>query len=219
MGSIEKEHTQGFLCASLLDPTQPELIDESMAKPIQLDEQEYQSLCKLINDKNEQFVLPCQVLSVQTMSIRGVSYSTLDSRDCNIMFHPSDHPATIQFQKAGVIQTIFQHSSTRHTKGLYLTVRELTPISSDGHDDPYRKYGFAAGFLCDGGASIVQLRVIAASQVVSHFASTEMRGTANNRLIHVLPTNRVRNDVSFSIHTNIQLFQLVMLFHQDFNVF
>jgi hypothetical protein len=112
MGSIKKEHTRGFLCASLLDPNQPELIDESMAKPIQLDEQEYQSLCKLINDENELFVLPCQALSVQTISIRSVSYSTSDSRDCNIMFQPRDHPATIQFQKAGVIQTIFQHSST-----------------------------------------------------------------------------------------------------------
>jgi hypothetical protein len=122
MESIEKEDTRGFLRTSMLDPNQLELIDESKAKPIQLDEQEYQYLCKLINHKhpmNEQLVLPWHALSAQKISIRGVSYSTSGSRDCNIMFRPSKQPTGSQIQKAGVIQTIFQHSCTQHT-GFYL---------------------------------------------------------------------------------------------------
>ncbi|KAF8223318.1 hypothetical protein L208DRAFT_1381499 [Tricholoma matsutake] len=92
MELIEKENTRGFLHASMLDPNQPELIDESKAKPIQLDEQEYQCLCKLINYKypmNEQLVLPWQALSAQEISIHGVSYSTSGSQDCNVIFRPT----------------------------------------------------------------------------------------------------------------------------------
>ena len=200
MESIEKEDIRGFFRASMLDPSQQELIDESTAKPVQLNEQEYQSLCKLINHEHptndhERFVLSRQALSVQRISIRGVSYSTSGSRDCNIMFQPSDQPTSIHLQKAGVIQKIFQYSSIPHDKVCYLAVRKLGPINtSHGYVDPFQKYGFAGGFLCDGRTSTGQLCVIRALQVISHFASTEMRGALNNHLIHVLPLDRVRNN-------------------------
>jgi len=73
-------------------------------------------------------------------------------------------------------------------KRLFLFVHEYLSVqrSRPGFYDPYRKYGFAAGFLCEEQADILHL--IDLTQIVSHFALTTL---PDEGLIHVLPVDRV----------------------------
>jgi hypothetical protein len=192
---IEKEDIRGFSRANLLDPTMPANIVEANGKPIHLDFQVHQLLCKLLDHSSPGLHHPLTIhaLSVDEISIHGVSYGTWESpkfRNSAIMFQPFDALPN-GMQKAGIIQTIFQytHSSVSgmQMKGFYLSVLEHLPV--DSHSDPFRKFGFAGGFLCAGQAS--RLHVIEQSEVISHFALTKIMGHEDEQLIHVLPVDRV----------------------------
>ena len=101
MESIMKEDIWGFFHASMLDPSQQELINESTAKPMQLNEQEYQSFCELINHEHpandhERFVLSQQALSMQRISIRACLIALQALKIAISCFSPvtSQHPST-----------------------------------------------------------------------------------------------------------------------------
>ena len=201
MEFIEKEDVRGFRLATLLDPSQSWNIVESSAKPFHLDVQQYGLLCNLIGHTQPAHARPLssQVLSVDKISIHGVCYGTSVSpkfRNSSIVFRTSDpQPANIRTQKAGSIQAIFQHTHQSpdmvQIKALYLVVREYLPLNtSNGRVDPYRKFGFAGGFLCKRQGTI--LHVIEQSQVILHVALTKMR-YYDEDLIHVLPIDRVRD--------------------------
>jgi len=198
MKSVEDEDMRGFRLASLLEPDQPVVGDESHSKSIQLGEQEYELLHELVKrtSGNEPLILPRHALSLGKISIRGVSYATLHGRnfrDSNIMFRPHEPHLTINGQRAGAIDSIFQYQYSadgEQEKDYYILIRAHFPLTlPTGTADPYRKYGFAGGFLCKTGIS--ELYVINASNVISHCGVTGMEVIGED-CIHVLPLDRVR---------------------------
>lgn len=197
MRSIGNEDAHGFQLAALLDPSLPESVVASGAKPFKLADPEYQLLCNLINRTSPgiQLVLSRQAISVERISIHGLPYSTEREapRDSNIIFQsPEDSTATTGNQKVGVIESIFQYeyrsAGGQPNKGHYLSVRERLPVGQ-GQVDPYLEFGFAAGFLCE--ANTTQLHVIKLSQVLSHCSVMKMAGMGNEQLVHVMPLDRV----------------------------
>lgn len=187
MESIMKEDIWGFFHASMLDPSQQELINESTAKPMQLNEQEYQSLCELINHEHpandhEWFVLSQQALSMQRISIRACLIALQALKIAISCFSPvtSQHPST--YKRLVLFRRSFSTCP-------YHMIRSATLRC-----ESWAQLTLPMVMLCDGRTSAGQLCVIRALQVISHFASTEMRGTLNNHLIHVLPLDWVRNN-------------------------
>jgi len=101
--------------------------------------------------------------------------------------------------KAGIIEAIFEHRSgpTAGHEGhiseeYFLLVRQHNPINRSEFVNPYQRFGFAAGFLCEQTPACT--RVISLSQVVSHFVLTPMEEI---EAIHVLPIDRVSVTVVF----------------------
>ncbi|KAG6808466.1 hypothetical protein H0H93_016889, partial [Arthromyces matolae] len=71
------------------------------------------------------------------------------------------------------------------SKEIYLVVRPYKAINPPL--DPYRQFGFAAGFLC---TSVPEpFRIISLSQVVSHVAVTAFEDGDFRGLIHILPVD------------------------------
>lgn len=180
MESLSKEDLRGSRLASIMDPSLPKYVMDSNAKPFKLEREEHLLLCDLLHSTPaERLALSTQALSLQEISISGVCYGTSEStkfRNSAIVFCKAGE----EVQRAGSVQTIFQH--THHSvegseiKGnFYLLVREhLRMDTSNGLVDPYQQFGFAGGFLCEAKATALHL--IELSQVVSHFALTKLGG-------------------------------------------
>jgi len=109
-------------------------------------------------------------------------------RDSAIIFRGSSSvpPHAHDLHKVGRIEKIFQHVY-QGIKTFYLVVREHQKI--DPNIDPYVRFGFAGGYLCEKVPR--QLHLITLEQVVSHFALTSMRSDGQKHLIHALPIDRV----------------------------
>lgn len=197
--SIGQEDSRGSRLASLLDPTSTQYTMDVNARPIELEGELFLLLCKLIRnlDPDDQLYFPPQAVFIQEISVHGVSFGIADGsmfRNSRIMFnHPYNSPTTDpRDQKAGLIESIFQYkyrSTQGDREGFYVTVREYNPVVTvHGRRDVFRAFGFAGGFLCQPVAG--KLHVISLSNIVSHFALTEMSGEYEN-YIHVMPVDRV----------------------------
>lgn len=198
--SIEKEDIRGFRLASMLDPASPDYTSDANAKPFKLDGEHYQLLCDHIRLSSPLAPLPDpHCLAVKRIGIRGVSYGTWSSpafRDSNIIFQlrvPSHlNEDRNHTHRAGRVEAIFRHIGLMT---FYLIVREHQ--LSDPAVDPadiFRQFGFAGGYLCKRDPT--SMHILEASQVVSHFALTEMREEGYEHLIHVLPLDRVNSKIS-----------------------
>lgn len=76
--------------------------------------------------------------------------------------------------------------------------------SSHDRVDPYMKFGFPAGFLCEKNPT--KLHILELSQIVSHFVLTKFSGTRYNDYIHALPVDRVSiHGFKDEFHTNVFL--------------
>lgn len=201
--SIEREDARGYRLANLLDPTSPAYSIESKAKPFELEDQLYQMLRTFITQgSGDELLLPRTALSVDEISIGGVSYGTAGStkfQNSAIIFQSSDH-RPFEDKKAGIVQTIFQYTYTpvavenHKVAGFYLLVQEHLPMDvTSGRTDPYKAFGAAGGFLCKANA--IKMHIIRLSQVVSHFVLIEMKESGYEQLILVIPVDQV--DLSF----------------------
>lgn len=192
--SIEKEDVRGFRLASMLDPASPEYTPDVNAKPFKLDGEPYQLLCDHIRLSLPLAPLPDpHCLAMKRIGVRGVSYGTWSSpafRDSNIIFQLRGRHLNEDGNhtpRAGRVETIFQHLGSMT---FYLVVREhqsLDPAMDPA--DTFREFGFAGGYLCKRDPA--SMHILEVSQVVSHFAFTEMRKEGYEHLIHVLPLDRV----------------------------
>lgn len=208
MGSIDKEDVRGYRLASMLDPSLPDHSLDPRMKPFDLKPHEYRLLCNVISHSTpqERLKLPRHAFNLEEVSTRGVCYGTSKSpkyRNSAIMYRLSDTRATEMEgqegeQKAGIIHSIFHYThylkSTGNTwdevKGYYLIVGEYPPMeTTDERVDPYKKFGFAGGFLCQG--QVTKQHLLKLSQVISHCAVTKFRGNEFRDMIHVLPIDRV----------------------------
>lgn len=194
--AIQAEDIHGFRLATLLDPTTPEFPSNSRRKHgVQgiLDNDHFTSFLNL--HQMDFHRINNEVLFFQEISYNGVCYGTHSSshfRNSAILFYPHLTVRGAEEAKAGVIEVIFEHRSGTtagsHISGNhFLVVRQHNPINRSEFDDPYRCFGFAAGFLCEQIPAGTQ--VISLSQVVSHFVLTPMEEI---EAIHVLPIDRVR---------------------------
>jgi hypothetical protein len=192
--AIEQEDIRGFRLASMLDPTLPDYADSSLV-PFMLSGEPYQLLCGMLrsNSLDDSAVHPhAEAFSLNRIAKHGVSYGTYASpsfRDSSIIFRGSSSvsPHAHDLHKAGRIEKIFQHVY-QGIKTFYLVVREHQRI--DPNIDPYTRFGFAGGYLCEKVPSLLHLIML--EQVVSHFALTTMRSDGQKHLIHALPIDRVR---------------------------
>lgn len=198
MEDVASEDERGFRLASLLDPTLPDCSLSSRMHSFRLEDQEFCLLSDLIAsiDPRERQPLRRDAHSVQEISKRGVTYCTSTSRkarDSAIVFgFPNDSSGDFGLPAVGIIQKIFKYSYyTAHgmeVEGHYLLVHEHLPMdASGGRIDPYREFGFAAGFLCE--AISRRSQVIALSQLISHFALTQFQ--SDDEYFHALPVDRV----------------------------
>lgn len=136
-----------------------------------------------------------EVLSFEQISFRGVCYGTHQSPhfcDSGVIFEVAGSPLSEHTQgsnRAGRIESIFEYEcwvAGELVKKMLVFVKEYLPVQRPAFQDPYPKYGFAAGFLCEGQAN--RLCLIELSQIVSHFALTTF---PDEGLIHVMPVDRV----------------------------
>jgi hypothetical protein len=219
--AIEDEDICGFHKAKQLDPTllAPDSI-LSRAEQITLDLPQLQLIeAHLMQTHPGQILcLGLDALSLKEISKDGICYGTCESSThCNsaIIFASTVTPSSTNnndlsnyqdtVQKPGIVKKII-HYSTFDTHvpidGIYLYIQELQPIDIRGNIagnvpelDPYRKHGFAAGYLCDSNHK--SPRVISLLQVISHFALTTFEGINKYEgFIHVLPLDRVRSSNS-----------------------
>lgn len=201
MDSIEKEDVRGFRLASMLDPLSPTYMINTELKPFQLEPIPHQLLCEHIlrTTPDEAPILPTQALAVHEISLRGVCYATSRSRNfrsSRIMFQPSDIlprlPNRSGTHLPGVIRDIFQYTyriGGEEIKSFYLSVQEYLPMDTcNGRRDPYQRFGFAGGFLCEANPG--QFHILELSQIVSHVGLTKMRGQYTG-LVHLKPVDRV----------------------------
>ena len=191
--AIEQEDIRGFRLASMLDPTLPDYADSSLV-PFTLSGEPYQLLCGILsNPLNGNPVCPhAEAFSLNRIARHGVSYGTCASpsfRDSSIIFRGSSgvSPHAHDLHKTGRIEKIFQHVY-QGIKTFYMVVREYQRINPS--IDPYVKFGFAGGYLCEKVPRLLHLILL--EQVVSHFALTNMRSNGQKHLIHALPIDRVR---------------------------
>lgn len=195
MESIDKEEVRGFRLASQLDPGAPQFMSDSNPKLIELEIQPYQKLRELISRSthDKPLSLPKEALSVDEISLRGVCYTTSRSskfRSSRIIFQlPGAPTPKAHSYRAGAIRDIFRysyHCGEEERHAFYLSVWEY--LRHDHTQDPYIKFGFAGGFLCE--AQPAQFHILELSQVVSHFGLTKMKGKYASA-VHVMPVDRV----------------------------
>lgn len=197
---IEKEDIRGFRLATILDPTVPEFTANGTSIPGSLEDPHFQLLSTLgYADGFTHAHCSNEVLFLKEISHNGVCYGTYTSchyhNSAVIFCRGSDASPDEQSQshnEAGVVQNIFEHSCVMNgqpvAKNYFLTLNVHGAINRAGFQDPYRSFGFAAGYLCE--SKPVETLVIKLSQVVSHFVLTSMEEID---AIHVLPVDRVRN--------------------------
>ena len=207
MELLSNEDARGSHLARILDPNAPapNFMARSKARVHSIPAHHYKLLCDYIDSGRSVSTVPVEATFFDEISLQGICYSTHTStayRNSAIIFHERE---TAQAQtsygcqtKAGIIESIFQYShdhaaivTGQRVKEIYLVVEELAPVDiSDDFLDPYRRFGFAGGYLCRSDGRV--LRVIHISQVLSHFALTKMRGEGFESLIQVLPVDKVR---------------------------
>jgi hypothetical protein len=194
--SIRNEDLQGFQLSEFLNAPGCHIgvnMTRQALKP------EYFELLSKVLTSLGQTNIRNEILSLDRISFRGVYYGTFQSqhyRDSAIIFRvdvadpPEGNESAVL---AGIISMICEYEcrmqgSQEVFKRLFLFVNEHLSVqkSRPGFHDPYRKYGFAAGFICEEQAEILHL--IDLTQIVSHFALTTL---PNEKLIHVLPVDRV----------------------------
>jgi len=193
--AIQAEDIRGFRLATILNPTTPEFPSNSKRKHGVrgiLDNHYFTSFLDLHQTSSHQIVN--EVLFFQEISYNGVCYGTHSSshfRNSAISFNPHLTVQGTEETKVGIIEAIFEHNLGSTVGGPtsgnhFLVVRQHNPINRPDLDDPYRCFGFAAGFLCE--QKHFGTLVIGLSQVVSHFVLTPMEEID---AIHVLPIDRV----------------------------
>jgi len=109
--STENEDARGYRRASLLDPSAPLFTLESKVQPFELGRETYELLVYLISMDSQPLTLPQSALSVEEISIGGISYSTSTStkfRDSNIIF--SSPASDDSSSRAGSVEVIFWYT-------------------------------------------------------------------------------------------------------------
>lgn len=189
MDVIEKEDIRGFRLAAMVDPMAPGFTANAKLIPGSLDDPHFQLLSSLRRADGYAYSLN-KVLFLEEISHNGVCYGTYTSShylNSAILFRRSD--SDIQ---AGVVQNIFEYSSSSldgqvaAEKDYFLTLHVYATINRANFCDPYRPFGFAAGYLCD--SQPLETIVVKLDQVVSHFVLTPIEEID---AIHVLPVDRV----------------------------
>jgi hypothetical protein len=194
METVDSEDARGYRLASILDPNSPTFTPRSQTEGF-LEHEPHLLLCEILNQSPN--VLPKRASFISEVSFRGVSYGSKRTsiRNSSIIFTDSQDQTRYL---PGIIQNIFRYmlnvDDNTVFDNIFLTVEEHIPI--EHLEDPFRKYGEFAGFLCKSTSTT--LRVIPLSQVKSHFALTRMTDLGLPNHIHVLPIDRVRiNDSIF----------------------
>ncbi|KAG6905062.1 hypothetical protein DXG01_005329 [Tephrocybe rancida] len=172
MDAIDREDMCGYRLANLLDPTLPDYMIGLNAAPMDLSDDVYTMI--------------------------GVTYGTSTSptfKNSNIVFcTPSDRDALIPATIREIYQVSLSLDREPTCKDFYFLVQALKPI--DLASDPYRKYGFASGFLCKRELA-PEAQILHISQIVSHSAITPIDDGIYRGLVHVLPVDRLM--LSFSM--------------------
>ena len=219
MDTIDREEVRGFRLASQLDPDLPEFMANTNPKVLRFEARPYDLLCEFISrtHPSQPLHLPNEAHSVEEIALRGVRYATVRSskyRNSRILFRDPSIDTSNNLQ-AGVIQDIFEYAyrcADEEKKSFYLTA--LGYVRYDHLLDPYPKFGFSGGFLCQAEPS--QLHILELSQVVSHFGLTKMTGKYTGH-IHVMPLDRVGIELlSCCLPLNLQI-QLMLSFRHDEN--
>jgi len=202
--STENEDACSYRRASLLDPSAPSFTLESKAQPFELGRETYELLVCLISMYSRPFTLPQSALSVEEISIGGVSYSTSTStkfQDSNVIF--SSPASNDSSSRAGSVEVIFWYTyssaANQEISEYFLAIREYLPMDgSDGLVDIYRTFGFTGRYLCQPHAET--LHVICLSNLVSHFALTPIQ-LRMMEVIHILPVDRVWPSIVIPVST------------------
>jgi len=191
---IQEEDSRGNQLARMLDPegNNPSFSRKSGSRWCLLSEPEYQPFQSLLADlisrkyHDDQTTRQPGAYFLDQISIQGVRYATDTSllRDSHIIFMSG----TSGHQEPGQIRSIFQHTHTKQAVevvNVYLAVAPYSPYL--GTSDPYRRYSLG-GFLCE--KDMLEVLLIEASQVISHFAPTPLMDK-DREIIHVRPLNKV----------------------------
>lgn len=211
-----KRDSRGIRLAHMLDPEDSHFDLESRSRWSALSPDERQMLHNYLAWVHEDFDLSEWQASASIMdqiSISGVRYARKDvlkhDQDSHILFLI---PGTTNTIGVGEIINIFQYWHTTstgvETKGIYLVVDRFSPDVAQVLDipDPYRQYPVAVGYLCS--IQVMETRIIEATHVRGHFALTPME-YHGQKLMHVLPLNRVSIGFNVSCLSNIE-FQLTL---------
>lgn len=222
--AIDKEEVRGFRLASMLDPSLPEYANNNKMKPYKLEGDAYRLMCNMValNAPDAEQPIPTDALSVEEISLHDVCYTTsrcINFRSSRILFRSSEFQPTRE-HIPGVIRDIFKYTfnvAAEEVKGLYLLVQEYPRMDvSDGRRDPYVRFGFAGGFLCQPIAE--RLHLLKPSQVVSHFGLTKLRGDYEG-LIHCMPVDRVSFVACFCDRPDTNLYAANVIFYIQRRVF
>lgn len=215
MESIDREEMRGFRLANQLDPNLPEFMTNSNPESLLLETEPYNLIHELISrtHPNQALSLPREAHFVEEVALRGVRYATARSskyRGSRILYQNLGTTT----HDAGTIQDIFEYSyrcAGEERKTFFISVRNYVRYNRDL--DPYPKFGFAGGFLCE--TTPIQLHILQLSQVVSHFGLTRMTGKYAG-YVHVMPLDKVSNTYPFKILlvTNTQT-KLMLSFKLD----
>lgn len=140
--SIKTEDLRGFRLASKVDVNGPGPIAFRTLNKALLDDDTLQSLRVREDDD---FMLNEEVTYILQISVNGICYGMFDSTyywDSSIIFSNNSSRTLM-----GVISKVFQYG-----QNWYLLIKHHQALSHQGLLDPYLKYGFAAGFLCEVSA-------------------------------------------------------------------
>ena len=181
MDAVQREDIRGSTLANMLNPSLKDL--SNLAKNGALDSEELAMLHTLLPNAvlHETDIVSC----VDRISCHSVCYGIFQSSgycDCAINFYAGTGTNS-RMEKTGVITKIFQHPSI--VIDWYLVVREHCSVRDIDFIDPYLKYGFAAGYLCEKEPTV--LHIITLSQIISHVALTPIE----ENLVHVMLVDRV----------------------------
>ena len=193
--TVSNEDHRGTRLADELHhpPTKPPVL-------VELQDGTYRLLLMALNQKSlttwytsgdvESPVIPRMVLEMDKVSIRGVIYASANSllRDSDIIFRREGGSGS----RVGSIKSIFRLSHPTPTGPVttttFLLVEQYSPVTDQGMQSTYTRFGFAGGFLCRNRAR-GGLHIISADNVICHFAKTILQ--TDDELMHVLPLNKV----------------------------
>ena len=200
---MQAEDIRGFRLATLVNPNTQDLHPSGKTR-LALSPDYFIRLSNML--QVGQTNVMNEVISLEQIAFRGVYYGTVRSRyfrNSAIIFNTGpglspDHERNEVDDKVGIIDMIFEYPSWTQGEAvqkMFVFVKEHLPVRRPDFHDPYRKYGFAAGLLCEGEAHTLHL--IELQQIVSHFALTTL---PDEGLIHAMPVDRVES------------FQFILLF-------